>query len=284
MIMLYFATVEDRMNMKSKAPDQKYLLGQQYKDASNLSARAQLHIRFSINTYGWHQWAFDQIDVADAANILELGTGPGWLWAENLRRMPDGWTVTLSDFSPGMLEEARHNLQNGPHAFKFESFDAQKIPFEDASFDAVIANHMLYHVPDRAKAVSEVHRVLKPGGWFYAGTNGKSHLREMDELVSRFDPVSPFWEGFSASESFTLENGGEQLADLFSDVTMERYPDVLNVTEAEPLTAYVLSGPAKAFLVGEKMIEFRRFVEREIAKKGSIRITKDSGMFKARRD
>jgi SAM-dependent methyltransferase len=271
------------MKMKSKAPDQKYLLDQQYKNASNLSARAQLHVRFSVNTYGWHQWAFDQISVPDTANILEIGTGPGWLWAENLHRMPDDWNVTLSDFSPGMLEEARQNLGSSSRLFKFENFDAQRIPFEDSTFDAVIANHMLYHVPDGAKAISEVHRVLKPGGWFYAGTNGKNHLRELNELVSRFDPVSPFWEGFSASESFTLENGEEQLAVLFPTVTMDRYPDVLNVTEAEPLVTYILSGPAKSILVGDKLTEFRKFVEWEVAKQGSIRITKDSGMFKARR-
>src|ERR1041385_7983252 len=234
------------MNMKSKAPNQKYLLDQQYKDASNLSARAQLHVRFSANTYGWQQWVFDQINVPDTANILEIGAGPAWLWAENLRRMPDGWNVTLSDFSPGMLDEARRNLGKDSQCFKFENFDAQAIPFDDASFDAVIANHMLYHIPDRAKAISEVHRVLKPGGWFYAGTNGENHLRELNDLVSRFDPVTRFWEGFSASHSFTLENGAEQLAGLFATVTMERYPDALNDTKAEPLIAYILSCPAKS--------------------------------------
>ncbi len=270
--------------MKSKAPDQKYLLNQQYKDASNLSARAQLHIRFSANTYGWQQWAFDQINVPDAANLLEIGAGPGWLWAENLRRIPDGWHITLSDFSAGMLEEARRNLRDSSHLFRFESFDAQAILFGDKSFDAVIANHMLYHVPDRAKAISEVHRVLKPGGCFYAGTNGVNHLRELDDLVSRFDPISKFWEGFSASESFTLENGADQLVALFSSVTMERYPDVLNVNEAEPIVAYLLSGPAQSMLIGEKLSDFRRFVEQELANKGSIRITKDSGMFIAKRE
>lgn len=272
------------MNMKSKVPDQKYLLDQQYKNAANLSARAQLHIRFSVNTYGWQQWAFDQINAPDNANILEIGTGPGWLWAENQRRIPDGWNITLSDFSPGMLDEARQNLASSSRAFKFESFDAQANPFEDATFDAVIANHMLYHVPDLAKAIAEVHRVLKCGGWFYAGTNGKNHLRELDELTNRFDPVSPFWEGFSADESFTLENGAKQLAALFSMVTMDRYPDVLNVTEAEPLVDYILSGPASSILVGERLTEFKKFVEWEVAQQSSIRITKDSGMFKARRD
>src|SRR5690242_16707844 len=106
--------------MNSKAPNQGYLLGEQYKDASNLSARAQLHTRFSANTYGWQQWVFDRIDAPDTATILEIGAGAGWLWAENLRRIPDGWNITLSDFSAGMLDEARHNLRNSAQPFKFE--------------------------------------------------------------------------------------------------------------------------------------------------------------------
>jgi SAM-dependent methyltransferase len=142
---------------------------------------------------------------------------------------------------------------------------------------------MLYHVPDRAKALAEIHRVLKPGGWFYAGTNGVNHLRELDELVDRFDPELRIWEGFSASGSFTLENGGEQLAALFSNVTMERYHDALKVTEAEPLVAYALSGPGKALLTGTRLAAFREYIAQQVARRGIIRITKDTGMFKAQR-
>src|SRR5436305_15089237 len=87
-----------------------------------------------------------------------------------------------------MLEEARRNLEKGGRAFRFELMDAQAIPFEDRGFDAVIANHMLYHVPDRGLALAEVRRVLKPGGRLYTSTIGGSHLRELDELVSRFEP------------------------------------------------------------------------------------------------
>jgi ubiquinone/menaquinone biosynthesis C-methylase UbiE len=42
---------------------------------------------------------------------------------------------------------------------------------------------MLYHVPDREQAVSDTCRVLKPGGHFYAATNGQAHVRELYELT-----------------------------------------------------------------------------------------------------
>ena len=46
--------------------------------------------------------------------------------------------------------------------FAYEIIDAQAIPYGTQRFDIVIANHMLYHVPDRAQAIAEMRRVLKP--------------------------------------------------------------------------------------------------------------------------
>jgi len=71
--------------------DPTYLLTQQYQNASNLDARIQLHLRFSVNAYGWQRWVFDQlVNLPDNAHILELGCGSAKLWAENLTRIPVG--------------------------------------------------------------------------------------------------------------------------------------------------------------------------------------------------
>ncbi len=69
-------------------------------------------------------------------------------------RIPSTWDITLSDLSSGMLDSAWRNLVVTGRNYKFKEIDAQEIPFEDETFDAVIANHMLYHVPDRAKGNS----------------------------------------------------------------------------------------------------------------------------------
>ena len=143
--------------------DQEYLSADQYQDASNLNARIQIHVLFSTNKYGWPQWVFDQFDLSPESRILELGCGSGRLWLENLHRIPEGWEITLSDFSSGMLQEARRNLRDSQRRFEFEVVDAQSIPFEGESFDAVIAKHMLFDVPDKTKAFSEMRRVLRPG-------------------------------------------------------------------------------------------------------------------------
>src|SRR4051794_33286592 len=92
--------------------DQTYLLSQQYNNASNLEARIALHARFSTNTYGWFRWLFDHIHLPPHSRILELGCGTGRLWLESADRIPEGWNVTLSDFSPGMGQEAQQNLRH----------------------------------------------------------------------------------------------------------------------------------------------------------------------------
>ena len=224
----------------SKFTDQEYLSTEQYRDASNLDARAQLHERFSTNKYGWHRWVYEQYKLAPGSRILELGCGPAYLWRENADRIPAGWDLTLTDFSPGMVQQARQSLRGGPHLFRYGVADAQAIPFEDARFDVVIANHMLYHVPDRARALSEIRRVLRPGGRFYAATNGQSHMRELKELTGRFAPDAGL-AASSSAEFFGLEDGRDEIARWFSEVTVHRYKDALIVTEAEPLIAYVRS-------------------------------------------
>lgn len=271
----------------SKISDQAYLLTNQYQNASNLNARIQLHARFSTNKYSWYRWIFDQLDLSPESRILELGCGTGHLWIENLHRIPESWDITLSDFSSGMLQEVQRNLRDSQRHFEFEVVDAQSIPFEDENFDAVVANHMLYHVPDQTKAFSEIRRVLRPGGRFYASTVGRTHLRELRELMGRFDSNAEPWGGRPpASGSFRLENGLDQILQWFSRVTLHRYEDALVITEVDPLVAYVLSTATYSTLMGmgEKRAEFTQFVEQELALHGAICVTKDSGIFEAFRD
>src|SRR5579859_5925642 len=263
---------------RSRKTDTSYLLNDQYRNASNLEARAQLHVRYGTNKYGWQRWLFDQFDFPSPARVVEFGCGPGWLWAQNQDRVAAGWDITLTDFSAGMIEECKRNLASSAHPFKFETVDVQAIPYESASFDAVTANHMLYHVPDLRGALDEMRRILKPSGKLYAATNGVNHLRELYELQMRFDPTIQYWEGFSAARSFELDRGITQLLEFFPNVTLRRYEDALLVTEAEALLNYILSGPGKAAFTEDKQVALRQFLQHEIDQRGAVRITKDSGV------
>lgn len=268
--------------MTFRMSDQEYLLRDQYKDATKLAARAHLHERFRTNEHGWMRWAFDQLELAPKATVLEVGCGPGALWAENRARIPAAWKVVLSDLSPGMVEEARRSLGAPRRRFEFMVADIQALPFGEASFDAVIANHMLYHVPDVRGALSEVRRVLRPRATLYAATNGRRHMRELGELVRTFDRRITCASG---EYSFSLENGAAQLCEWFEDTELRRYEDSLAVTEAYPLVDYILSsvGNAHSLLAGGRSGELAAFLKRQLSARGVIHITKDVGLFVALR-
>jgi SAM-dependent methyltransferase len=250
--------------------DKTTLVEAQYKTPSNFNARVDLHRRFAVNPYGWHKWVFDCFALPAEATLLELGCGPGWLWLSNRERVPSGWDITLTDFSEGMLDTARQHLKYRP--FTFQQADAQALPFADASFDAVIANHMLYHVPDKPRAFSEIRRVLKPGGRLYASTIGRDNMLELRELIRRFGIVSLM----AGTLDFNLENGAEQLGAFFSKVELRLYEDELRVTEAEPAVAYAASTSKPT---EQQTAELTGAINREIEAHGYFRISKPSGIF-----
>lgn len=262
----------------SKSSDQHYLLNSQYRDAANLKARINLHTRFSTNSYDWFRFVFDHINLPENSQVLELGCGPGVLWTRNLERIPPGWNVTLSDFSPGMLEEARKNLSESNHPFDFRLIDAQEIPFDDGQLDAVIANHMLYHIPNLDAAFSEIHRVLKPGGYLYAATNGEKHLETLNVFFDYLSLAKPLDQTFSA-HIFTLENGAAKLSPWFQTETY-CYDDALVITESEPLVAYLLSMvPSDHYDVNQdEVAKLSHEIKSQIQNKGSIHISKSTGL------
>src|SRR5215217_4049270 len=158
----------------------------QYGTSQNLAVRIDVHERFSTNPYRWMPWVFDHFDFPEPCRVLELGCGVGKLWLENADRIRPTWTITVSDFSAAMLEKTKANLADVHADFDFRQINVEHIPFEPETFDAVIANHMLYYARDLDRAIAEIGRVLKPGGRLYASTNGMRHLKEIDDLIVNF--------------------------------------------------------------------------------------------------
>jgi SAM-dependent methyltransferase len=212
------------------------------------------------------EWLFERIAPASGARVLDVGCGSAAFWRANADRIDPSWLLTLTDLSPGMIESARAAL--GERA-EYVVADAQELPFADRSFDVVVATHMLYHVPDRPKALAEFARVLVPGGVVHAATNGLDHLRELRDLVG------PEWSFNRIVDEFTLENGAEQLGEVFVDVRVERFDSGLAVTEVEPVLAYVRSS---SFYPGGSLERVRDEVETAIQRDGCFRITTEAGL------
>ncbi len=253
-----------------------HTLKTQYATPDNLEKRIRLQRDYRVNPYAWHAWALDQIDLADGARVLELGCGPGELWRENAHR-PPRWRLILSDFSPGMAAAARANSGRWPAL----ATDAGSIALRDGACDAVVANHMLYHMPDIPRAIAEIKRVLAPNGLLFASTNGLTHMREFVDLVAAYDSNVPFLRAIGSR--FGLENGEGYLRPHFGAIEIRRYDDSLRVTDPQPAIDYILS--ATTILLQSD--SWKRGLEAHVrrafeARGGVLDIHKDTGMFLAR--
>ena len=249
----------------------------QYRNSTNISARIRLHRLFSSNKQGWFPWIYEQCQITEGMKILELGCGNGRLWIENKAKLPADCEIILSDISEGMIRDVRREQSLQDDRFSFAAFDCHAIPYEDASFDLVIANHVLFYCKDVDRVCSEVGRVLKPGGRVVCGTYGVAHMQEVSRLVTQFDDRITL-SGENLYEHFGKENGAQALAPYFAEVDWQQYEDALIVTQAEPLIEYVLSchGNQNQYIL-EKYNKFRKYVEGQI--RNGYTITKDAGIF-----
>lgn len=258
----------------------------QYQNASNIDARIRLHQEYSTNEQGWFSWVFEQCSFRDESNVLEIGCGNGAMWLENFDNIPKNTNIVLSDISEGMLRDTRRELEQLEEnplepQFQFQTFDCHEIPYEDKSFDYVIANHVLFYCEDLQKVFSEIHRVLKPQGKLICSSYGSKHMKEITDLVQGFNS-SISLSADKLYERFGLDNGQDLLRQYFDDVECRMYEDSLLVDVPEPIIEYILSchGNQNQYIVN-RYKDFRSFVEKK-TKKG-FRVTKEAGIFVCKR-
>lgn len=259
--------------------DQAYLRDVQYGDSTRLAARASLHVKYGTAAVAWFPWVAKQIAWPSRARVLEVGCGAGWLWAEASAHLPSGLELTLTDLSPGMVAEAvervgglgRHRKVDGRVA------DVQSLPFGRTMFDVVVANHVLYHVPDPARAVAELARVLRPGGALVAGTVGGEHLRELREIgteVLGWHPVD------ATVAAFGVDVGEPILRSCFETVEWRHYDDWLDCGDPDDVVAYLASTPPVEGASDEERQQVVAAVRRRFAEGGGrMRVSKETGVF-----
>ena len=244
----------------------------QYKTAGRLNTRISIHDKYSTNPQGFGNWIFSHYRFYQGIRVLELGCGTGSMWLEKDEMIRYCNPLILSDLSNGMLATATETLKKYD-TIVFREIDIDNIPYPPDSFDAVIANMMLYHVPDIDKGLSEVRRVLRKDGRFYCATYGENGI--LPYLCSLF--------GFPVEESginqiFTLQNGRETLLHHFGSVTRYDYPDSLAVTDVEDMVDYIysLSGMAPMQVLPRDKV---RSVLLNNMVDGVLSVPKEYGMF-----
>ena len=261
----------DGNNMSNEA-----LIKEQYKNTDSLKLRKSLHEKYSVNKVGFQNWMFEQYPFGPKIKILELGSGRGELWKlyfENDRLQNYGMDITMSDFTDGMVEHLQRMYQDKEVSVK--KIDILDIPFEEDTFDLIIANAMLYHVKDIDSALSEVRRVLKKGGSFFCSTLGINGMTQylhhaLEELGIAYNR--------EASLSFTLQNGMELLQKQFGRVERRDYEDALEIDKVEDYIEYIYS---MASMQGLDRKYYDTLLNYFNAKKhnGYLHIPKEYGMF-----
>lgn len=242
----------------------------QYVNSQRLETRISIHEKYSRNKQPFGEWIVSHYHLSSGEQVLEIGCGTGSMWKDCI--LPPDCKVTLTDLSPGMVEVARLNTAH-LHA-NYAVCDAMVLPWEDTTFDVIIANMMLYHVPDIDVALKEIRRVLKPDGRFFAATFGEHGAVEaiLDMLKL---PCT-------AIHRFTLQNGGQQLSRYFSQVEVKTRPDALDVTNLDDLIIYLRS-MAGMTVLAEIPDKYLYNVFQAHMQNGILSLPKEYGLFICKR-
>jgi SAM-dependent methyltransferase len=177
--------------------------------------------------------AFEAVREREPGRVLEVGCGPGY-FGENLRGRL-GVEVVALDASPRMVELAR---ERGLEALVG---DVQELPFPEDDFDVVVANWMLYHVADPDLGLSEIARVLRPGGRLVAATFGNDHLFELWAWLDYRK---------AAAVEFSRDNGAERLRCHFGWVERRDASAVVVFPDREAVRRYVAATIRGSHLAG----------------------------------
>jgi SAM-dependent methyltransferase len=275
------------MTDEHPATSRRVLLEQQYAGSANLDARVAIYayaVRKGIDEDGrsLQEKVASMIPGGVAGRrVLDVGCGPGG-YVEPMR----GASLNVGlDLSVGMLAESRR--RNGD-LVQVTNADAEHLPVRDASFDVVLAMHMLYHVPDRAKAIDELARVVRDDGVVMVVTNASDHQHQTDALVSAAhrEVTGEALDQARAASLFPLEAAPGELGRRF-DVEVHSHGGELEVPHADPVVAYIASMRTLIGITDDErwaqLLEVvRRRAEDVIAAEGTFRITGSGGVLVCR--
>ncbi|RNC67495.1 MAG: bifunctional demethylmenaquinone methyltransferase/2-methoxy-6-polyprenyl-1,4-benzoquinol methylase UbiE [Desulfuromonadales bacterium] len=114
----------------------------------------------------WRRIAVNSIKCSDGGRVLDVATGTGDVALEIARQTPPSVSIVGVDFSEGMVHLGREKVATSPYASRItmEIAPCEAIPFPDNTFDSVTIAFGIRNVVDRRQGLSEMLRVLKPGG------------------------------------------------------------------------------------------------------------------------
>jgi ubiquinone/menaquinone biosynthesis C-methylase UbiE len=196
-------------------------VARQYATEDKLEARRSLYAK--AEGADPRELAFAAVAECRPERVLEVGGGPGELSARIVQEL--GCEVVMVDISPRMVELA---VERGVDA---RVGDVQQLPFPDGAFDCAVAAWVLFHVPALDHGLSELARVLRPGGRLMAVTNAERHMQELRAIAGK-----AAWE-----RVFTRENGAAQIERHFDHVERRDADGWATIEDHETVQRFVAS-------------------------------------------
>lgn len=229
--------------------NKEYLTTNQYHGTVHFKHRTKI---FDYGTnINLRQWAAEQYSGAYSFNgrsaVLEVGCGDGAFWGYMAPAITAQPELTLTDLSPKMLEECKANLSAAcPQlTFNYIVADIDKLAFEAAKFNIVLAHNVIYHAENTEAALEEIKRVLKPDGFLGLSVLNHDVNKAIWTVAHEIDPSVPM-ESFTAR--FSDIHADRCLPGLFSQVEKREYKNTLRFTKSEPVISMVKSTPTVQML------------------------------------
>lgn len=261
------------------------VLREQYDCSQKLRVRQETHRLYSERPDDFLDWVLSHAQLRTGQLVVDVGCGYG---AYHPTLAVRGVRVIALDSSLGMAKEARQQAISLNLPVMTIQGDAQAVPLPDASCERVMANHMLYHVPDQVAALRELRRVLKPNGRVVLVTNAADHnqiLHEMHVEAARtlgFTPIVTWGERFNLDHLKLVRS-------VFPEARRYVRRDAFLFPTAEGALRYYATSAVDGILERKDDDSHRapllslvaERIEEVVARRGVFRVSKDAGCFVA---
>ncbi len=244
-----------------------------------LDARIQAHRLYSERQVDFYAWVVEHVPWRGGEAVLDVGCGSGAYFPYYRQR---GARVTALDISPAMIAAAQEGAQDE----RLLVGQITALPFPDATFDVVFANHVLFFVPDIPSALRECHRVLRPGGTLVAATNTADSQQALYDLHAAALAAIGRRAGEVPHARFSVERGLPLVKAVFGHARADVLENAFRFPTVDAAMAYYLSGPIDV-VEGPPLTPMERqavinhvsdAIRRIIAREGFWRVPKSAGV------
>lgn len=270
--------------MNRLATDRTYLQ-YQYGTTEKLKIRQETHLRYSERQDDFIAWVLAQADVQPGQRIADLGCGPGAYFPQ---LASVGANIVGVDMSPAMLADAAERAKNANADVELLQANTEWLPLASNLCDRVMANHVLYHVPDQVAALREIRRIVNTGGRVVLATNAADASRVIEDIHDEVAIELGYEPGRGVDERFNLDHLS-LVRGVFPTAQVVLREDAFVFPNSEAALRYYASGMIDRVeplpTDGSHHARFLPLVKERldviVAEKGELRVPKNSGCFVA---